>query len=65
MCSETIQFDLESGWCCLDHNIGILMHDEDDFAMVGMEEGSTGNNVQSRLFMVVNASDRDSSTSPF
>ena len=28
--------------------IGILMHDEDHFAMVGMEEGSTGNNVQSR-----------------
>ena len=25
--------------------IGILMHDEDHFAMIGMEEGSTGNNV--------------------
>ena len=25
--------------------IGILMHDENRFAMVGMEEGSTGNNV--------------------
>ena len=24
--------------------IGILMHDEDHFAMIGMEEGSTGNN---------------------
>ena len=28
--------------------IDILMHDENYFAMVGMEEGSTGNNVQSR-----------------
>ena len=28
--------------------IGILMHDENHFAMVGMEEGGTGNNVQSR-----------------
>ena len=45
--------------------IGILMHDENHFAMVGMEEGSTGNNVQSGEFMVVNASDGDSSTSPF
>ena len=45
--------------------IGILMQDEDHFAMVGMEEGSAGNDVQSREFMVVNASDRDSSTSPF
>ena len=25
--------------------IGILMHDEDHFAMIGIEEGSTGNNV--------------------
>ena len=25
--------------------IGILMHDEDHFAMIGMEEGSIGNNV--------------------
>ena len=25
--------------------IGILMHDEDHFAMIGMEEGSTGDNV--------------------
>ena len=25
--------------------IGILMHDEDHFAMIGMEEGRTGNNV--------------------
>ena len=25
--------------------IGILMHDEDHFAMIGMEEDSTGNNV--------------------
>ena len=25
--------------------IGILMHDENHFAMIGMEEGSTGNNV--------------------
>ena len=25
--------------------IGILMHDENHFAMIGMEEGSTGDNV--------------------
>ena len=25
--------------------IGILMHDENHFAMIGMDEGSTGNNV--------------------
>ena len=25
--------------------IGILMHDEDHFVMIGMEKGSTGNNV--------------------
>ena len=25
--------------------IGILMHDENHFAMIGMEEGITGNNV--------------------
>ena len=25
--------------------IGILIHDEDHFAMIGIEEGSTGNNV--------------------
>ena len=25
--------------------IGIFMHDENHFAMIGMEEGSTGNNV--------------------
>ena len=25
--------------------IGILMHDENHFAMIGMEEDSTGNNV--------------------
>ena len=25
--------------------VGILMHDENHFAMIGMEEGSTGNNV--------------------
>ena len=28
--------------------IGILLHDENHFAMVGMEEGSTGKNVQAR-----------------
>ena len=25
--------------------IGLFMHDENHFAMIGMEEGSTGNNV--------------------
>ena len=25
--------------------IGILIHDENHFAMIGMDEGSTGNNV--------------------
>ena len=44
---------------------GILMHDENHFAMIGMEEGSTGNNISAWQFMVANTSDRDSSSSSF
>ena len=45
--------------------IGIFMHDENHFAMIGMEEGSTGNNVLVWQFMVANTSNRHSSSSSF